>query len=368
MSEKIVNIDDVATLRDDTELTDDQVGLIYNSLKNEDKASQDNLKNAIDKTESTQYTSEDNNVIEAQDMIPGVDAIPSNLKYEETTGEIEETEENIKDTLEMYGIKDEDVELMLDVINQYKNDKNVSITNIYNKLPASFKTMVDNLAMLEGAPKDFKQLRAMRNAATRTLLDEFINDSKLSKAVEDYTKEVSDAINEMETGYNKIINDAINDAFDKIDKIEAENPTQAANIKAIKQAFKDAVELELQLNIASHTSSKKIAKWATRFSGEVIYFNKKVSNNIAGVKIPDISELVPIIKSALPQYTHDEIKQFLCVVVRSIDKIDINTLYGISYIYSMISNIYKYKFCAINDEKGEKIFGNISRVIDAILS
>ena len=102
-----------------------------------------------------------------------------------------------------------------------------------------------------------------------------------------------------------------------------------------------------------------------RFKDDVYYFNKKVNNNTFGVKVTNIEEIIPIIKVALPQYTEEDIKKFVICICRTIENID--ELAGIAYEYRMVASIYKYKFVPI-DEKGEVIFENISKVIDAILS
>lgn len=340
---------------------------VYQKLSGIDKKSTDKLNAAETKTDKSDYRKEDNTEITPQDVIPGVNAVPQNVASDdEELTKIEETADNIKDVLSTYGeITDDEVEEMLKLISEVKQGKS---DKLYSRLPKIFKSMVDGLVMHSLDPSMKKnQINQIRNAGAKTLLDEFINDAKFSKAIEDYNSEMSNVMNEMGTEYSSLITEAIDKTFSKIDEIAAENPEQAKNIIAVKDAFEDALTFNKQFEIASHTSYKKISKWGDRFKDEVLYFNKRVSNNSAGVKVPDISELLEIIKIALPQYTDDDIKNFICVIIKSVYTIDVNSLAGIAYIYKMISSIYTYKFVVI-DEKGEEIFKNISRVIDAIIS
>lgn len=343
----------------ETKLTDDQVHHIYNELSEIDKTSADNLKAAEEQTESSNYTSEDNNVIEVIEEIPGVNVVPENI-----SSNIEENENDIKDVLELYDLDDESVIQMLKLIDDYKAG---NTSHLYSKLPEKMQSMVNGVIMTEtgGSPINIKNLTAYRNSTAKMLIDSFISDAKISAAVDDFNKEMSMTMDEMNTEYDKLLNDAIDNVFNKIDEIRSEDPNQAEKIESVKYAFDTATTFEKQLQFAKRTPSNKFNKFITRYKDDVYYFNKRVNSNSIGVKVNDIEEIVPIIKNALPQYTEEDIKKFVICICRTIENID--ELAGIAYEYRMISSIYKYKFVPI-DDKGEIIFENISKVIDVILS
>lgn len=355
-SETVININDLGI--DVHELTDEQVHHVYDELSEVDKASTDNLAAAEEETESSDYTSEDNNVIEACEEIPGVDVIPSNIA--ET---IEEDENDIKDVLSNYDLDEESIVKMLTVIDEYKAGNKSSL---YFRLPPKMQEMVNGILLTEtGGRIDRKQINAARNNIARMLIDEFINDAKITAAVDDFNQELSSAVVQMNKEYEEMLGSAIDNTFNKIEEIRAEDPVQAERIESVKAAFDDASSFKRQLEFAKRISPKKLNKMLTRYADDVYYFNKKVNSNTIGVKVPNIEEIVPVIKIALPQYTEEDIKKFVICICRTIQ--DIDEISGISYEYRMISSIYKYKFTPI-DEKGEVIFGNISKVIDAILS
>lgn len=352
-TDMVLNIDDLGM-----KITNDQIHHVYNELSDVDKASTENLAAAEEETESSNYTSEDNTVIETTEVIPGVDVIPSSI-----TDDIEENENDIKSVLDSYDLDDESTVQMLNVIEEYKSGKQSSL---YSRLPKKMQDMVNGIVLTEtNGNVSPKQIMPMRNTIAKMLIDDFINDAKISAVVDDFNKEMSSTINEMNIEYDNMLGDAIDSVFNKIEEIKNENPEQAERIESVKNAFDNAITFEKQLEFAKRNSSKKFNKFLTRYTDDVYYFNKRVNSNTFGVKVSNIEEIVPIIKYALPQYTEEDIKKFIICICRTMENID--EIAGISYEYKMISSIYKYKFTNI-DEKGEIIFGNISKVIDAILS
>ena len=337
-------------------LTDEQVHHVYDKLSEVDKVSTDNLNNASEETESSNYTIEDNTEIQAIDEIPGVNITPASIAES-----VKETEKDIREIFDEYDLDDNSIVEMLKVIDEYKAGNQSSL---YSRLPASIKKMVDGIFMTETNAHgnvSIKQVIPMKNNIAKMLVDSFINDAKISASVENFNSEMASAINEMNTEYDSMIGNAIDNTFNRIEEIRATDPDQAERIEVMKKAFDDAITFEKQLEFANKTSWNKFNKLLRRYEDEVIYFNNRVNNNFAGVKVPNVDELVPIIKYALPQYNENHIKKFIICICRTME--DVDTLAGIAYEYKMISSIYKYKYTNI-DEAGEAIFNNISKVID----
>ena len=343
----------------DAKMTDEQIHHVYNELAEVDKTSTDNLAAAEEATESSNYTSEDNNVIEAAEQIPGVDVTPSNVAEE-----IHETEKDIKDVLDLYDLDDAGVAQMLKVIEEYKAG---NTSGLYNRLPSKMQDMVNGFIAAEAGsiPVGIKTINTMRNSTAKMLIDEFLSDAKMSTAVDEFNSEMADVMTEMNAEYDRMLNEAIDGVFSKIEEIESEDPEKAERIRQVKNSFDAAAEFNEQLEFAKRTPIKKFNKFLNRYKDDVHYFNKRVNSNSFGVKVTNIEELVPVIKLGLPQYSEDEIKLFVISICRTIPNTD--ELAGIAYVYRMVSAIYKYKFTSI-DEKGEIIFNNISKVIEAILN
>lgn len=357
MTEEIKNENITNTNEVSKPLTDEQIHNIYDTLSDIDKKSIDDLNAAEQETGEINYTSDDNNEIEASNIIPGVDAIPLNI-----VNSINESQENIKDALNPYELDEKSTVNMLNLIEEYKKGNK---SNLYSKLPAAFKNTVDMITEQEIKNSAGSTLQ-IKNAAAAMIIESFINDAKMSASVEEFSSEMNKTVSEMSIEYDTMINKAIDDTFSKIDDIRAENPEQAERLESIKNAFDSALSFEDQLNYVKNISSYALRKSLNDYADTVTRFNTKVNNNTFGVKVPKIEEIIPIIKRALPyKYTNNDIKKFIISICRTSK--DPKDLAGTAYNYRLISSIYKYKFTAI-DEKGEAIFNNISKVIDEIKS
>lgn len=344
------------SIAEETKLTENQVHKIYNDLSNLDRNSTEKLAEAAKETDEVNY--KENNEIQTEEDIPGVNAIPA------SSVEVEDCKhkpKDIKEVLNDYGISDEESVVMLKLIEEYKDG---NTNRLYNRLPDTFKNMVNGILYSESKIISPKNINAMRNSIAKMIIDEFINSAEFTAVVNEYNTEMESVINDMNEEYNNLISGAIDSVFNKIDDIKKENPEQANRIESIKNAFDNAKTFSDQLDFASRISSNKLNKWLNRYSDSILYFNNRVNKNSFGIKINNIEEIVPIIKAALPQYTEDDVKKFVICIIKTMK--DPEELEGIAYTYRMISNIYKYKFTAI-DKEGEIIFGNISKVIDAIL-
>lgn len=356
MKNNVINLDEKKTT-----LSESEVDKIYNTLSDYDKKSEEDLNKAKEETENTNYTEITES--ESNTEIPGVGVTPES-SYD--LNKIKESSSDIESILNEYGISDDETSQMINIIEEYKSGKT---SNLYNRLPDAFKRMTDGLVMADGNPievSNIKQLQAYRNAAAKSLIDEFIHDAKFNKAIEEYNDEMSNMVKEMNDEYDSIMSGAIEDTFKRIDEIRSTDPETASRVESIKNAFDSAITFEKQLEVAKTLTPKKLNKLMMRYDDEVFYFNKRVNSNNIGVKVPNINDLLSVIKLALPQYTEEEIKKFIIVMVRSIIPMDITDIATISYIYKMVQSIYYYNFINI-DDKGEVIFGNISKVIEAII-
>lgn len=327
-------------------ITDNQVKDIYNKLAPEDATSTELLKAAEEETESTEYS--DIEEIEIDDSIAGVN-----------TKKVNPTENDYREVLDEYNITNEEAKSMIDLINNYRSgDTN---KNYYELLPKSFKDIADgirNSSAMQGQ-------KVSRNNAAMFLLDQLINDSEFTNIMNSFQSEFANIATEMNTGYNKILSDAFNEVFENIDKIETEDPEKAKTIRAIKAAFDKSIVFDDQLEYAKKIGANKLTKLAGRLDSEAIYFNKKV--NATDVKIPDISELVPIIHDKLPDYDIETIKKFIIILCKTMEDVDVeNDVAGLAYIYKTINNIYIYRFIDIADENATLLFRNIATVLDCI--
>lgn len=355
-----------------TKLTEDQITKIYDKLEEENKIKEALIK-AEKETEESNYTEVSElqgeaiiNPICTSDQLKemGLDDDTIEFLKDVKIGDkslcIDEAEDNYKEVFEEYDISDEDGIKLLDAINKYKNTEEVD----YDTLPQKIKIIVDGLRITgEG--------KISKNAATKVLLDSFINDAKFSKAVDSYNKEMNDLLLETDKVFGQLFKSSIDELYsdDYIDKLKEENPEQADQIQNIKNNFTKSREFKEQLDYLDHVSDKKLNKFLNRYGSECGYFNTKFNNNKYGIRVPKIEELYPIIKRARAGFTESQIKKFIIVIIKSCYKLDQNNINDLSYVYKMISNIYVYQYATVfDDDNTKELFENISNVIRKIIN
>ena len=336
-------------MEDKTKLTDEQVSKVYNELAEVDQASTNALKKAEEETESSNYTELEK--IETESYITDIGSI---------NAEVNESTDDYKELFEQYNLTENDVKSMIDIVDKFK--RNIDM-NYYQVLPESLKNIADGMRSVA-----IKQgVKASKNDSARFILNELVHDAKMNNAFNTYIEEINATALEMDEQYKLLISDAFNQAFNKINDLEVSDPEQAKKLKAVKAAFEDAISFNKQLQYVEKTTANKLQKYAKKYSNETAYFNNLV--NVTDVKIPDIRELPQIIYKALPQFSINEINVFIVVICKSVYNIDMENIVDLAYIYKMISSIYDYKFTNnYLSEDAEKLFGNIAKVITAIIN
>ena len=304
-------------------ITEEQATQIFNTLVVEDPISAEKLKEAEEITQSEEYT--DIEEISEEQFIPGM--------IENT---VQETTEDTKEVLEAYGINEEETAKMIDIIEKYKNHADI---DYYDALPDNFKAIADGFKNY-GDPSGKK---IGKNQAAMLLLDELIHDSQFNNAMDNFQKEINGIVYDMNVEYNKLFTDAFNETFAKIDDLKVSDPEQAEKIIAVKQAFEDSTKFDRQKEYLNGLSAKRLAKLLKHYDNEVSFFNKYI--NVTEVKVPDVGELLPIIKNNLPVE---------------------HNVADMAYTYKLISGIYMYKFTQSVSEEEFLLFGKIAEVIDSL--
>lgn len=333
-------------------ITNEQIKKVYDTLSEFDKDS-DKINKAKKLTEESNYDSSEKIELDSDNVIAGVNST-----------DINNVKENYNDYTEVfkdYDINENDVEELINLIKKYKNNEDI---NYYKNLPESVKKYADGIRSVSIS----SGYNMSRNESAKTILKEFVNDAQVKNVIDSFQTELNDTMIEMNTNYDRYILEAFDEAFSKIDEIEATNPEQAKNIRDVKKAFEDAITFSKQKEYIEKTSANKLNKYLNKYNGEIAYFNNRV--NVTEVKVPDINELVPIIHEALPQFSIENIKKFIIVICKSNYDLDVeHRLIDLAYIYRMISIIYGYKFVTdFSNESTKKLFDTIADVITSIIN
>lgn len=362
--------------KEDTVLTDDQVSKVYDTLEvKSENSNKDKLEEAEQETENSNY--EEINPMETQGVgTPQIneealrEAGLSDEYIEELKNtpnldmNIEETENDYRETFKEYGISDEDSIEFLKVIMQYKND--CKSEGLYNRVPQSVKNLADGLVVVGKN----ESVKVSKDNATKVLINSFINDAKFAKSINDFNEEMNNLYIKTSEEYKYLMNEYIEGLYKDIDRIRVEDPNKAETLEKIKKAFEDASKFTKELEYLDHTSAKKLKKAVQNsYDNECFYFNKKV--NATDIKLPDIREMYPIIKKALPGFTELQIKEFIVTICKASYNLNVNNIDELAYIYRAIENIFAFRLIDIADFESDfakEIFGNVSVVIKKIIN
>lgn len=362
--------------KEDTVLTEDQISKVYETLEEKsENSNKDKLEEAKQETENSNY--EEAKPMETQGVgTPQFDeealreAGLSDEYIEELKNtpdidmNVSEGENDYKDAFKEYGISDEDSIELLKIIMQYKNDGKSE--GLYDKVPQSVKNLADGLVVVGKG----ESVKVSKDNATKVLIDSFINDAKFSKSIDEFNEEMNDLYIKTSEEYKYLMNEYIEGLYKDIDKIRVEDPEKAETLERIKLAFDNAGKFTRELEYLNHTSAKKLKKAVQNsYDNECFYFNKKV--NATDIKLPDIREMYPIIKKALPGFTELQIKEFIVTICKASYNLDVvNRIEDLAYIYRSVENIFAFRVIEMADFESDfakEIFGNVSVVIKKII-
>lgn len=259
-------------------------------------------------------------------------------------------------------LSEQDTVTLLNIIMDYNNNND---GKYYDRLPLKVKELADGIRMSSPTkmPKD---------SSAKFILSNLVRDAQFGKLMDDYSHDMANVMNDMHGEFQAIIKESFDDLFSNIEKIKEANPDQAETLDRFYNSFTEATTFNKQLDYLDGLSKKKLKKWTTRFNDQCFYFNKKVNsdaNKERGIKFADIRTLVPTIKKALNGFTDNQIKEFIVVFIKSIEKMDMEDVPNLFYIYGVTSAIDSFRFNKDFDtDLGKTLFGNITKVIQKINS
>ena len=363
-------------------LTNDQVSTIYNKLEEVDSNSNKEFLELDGEENNNDIPDED--IITDSSIFAGVEEFTEDKMREmgldeETINDLKDVEvdpkeiENVevsnKDYLEAaatyFELTEDDAKILLNILFKYKNNPQ---GKYYDELPEKIKQFADGIRANSPA-----EMKMTKNSSARFILSNITRDAQFGKLMDDYTNDMANVMNEMHGEFQAIIQESFDDLFSNIEKIKESNPEQAETLDKFYNSFKSATTFELQLEFIDRgVTKKKISKWMTRFDDNCFYFNRKVNsdaNRERGIKFADIRTLIPTIKKARDGFTEKQIKEFIIVFLKSIEKMDLTDTANLFYIYGVVSAIDSFRFNTDFDtELGKTLFGNITKVIQKIIS
>lgn len=330
-----------------TKLTPEQVHEISETIDNETAESTAVMDAACKETEETKY--DESTAISAGVNIPGVQPIVPTA---------EESKSNYVNAMKQYDLSEDEAMKMFNIITAYKSGER---KGLYNMMPTRMKIIIDEMAA-NGIGH-----RLNKDTTAGFLIESLVNDAEFEAAFDEYTRAMSEVSVEIDSEFSAIMKEAMEDTFDRIEEIRAEDPDKANRIQSVKDAFAKAENFDVQLAYLDRMNAKKLNKLYNRMNYELEYFNKRV--NTTEIKVPDITQIPGIISTAVSEVSSELAWKFALVIAESTMKLPIDmgeNLANLAYIYRLIENIYKYKYAAYTGSMPEAYFNQIKEVISKI--
>lgn len=290
-----------------------------------------------------------------------VDVAATDIKPIAELGETNiETDDN-KEILEMYGIRDEDMKTMYDLIRDY--DKGITTTNLYSKLPPSMKLMC---ASSVGSRKPSEL-----NAAAKTFIHELHSQFYTNKEFIDLQKSINEEIAKL-GDIGEVYDEYEAERMDKLDMVaekykEEGNMEKYQKIMDIKIPRDEAISFS-RLKEAAH-NIKRLDKVIRQYDKVCRDFNYKYkTNKTHEFTITDVRSIGLVLKRHLhgDKYTEEDVMKFVALFCKLCLNYNADEIKDHSFMYYTIRQVNLLDVYLRDNDKYKAILANIEEVINII--
>lgn len=304
---------------------------------------------------------------------PSTDEHASEYKADEETMEkidpyVETPSEAINNALKYSGINlsDDEVSDLLKLVLEFYNNRNIKV---YDRLPKMIKTAVDNYhkqAIVHRIRVNSKELIA------QAILNTIIHSNGFETSLTDMTSEFKKKMAEFNKEMREILDKNYQELFDKIDEFKETDPEKADKLIKVKEGFEAAQNLDILINYLNSDTPKNIKRYHQHYNSEVVDFYSKININainmhfsaLNGITDKMFGFITSYVKNNHLDYTTDEIKSFIVLLVRATKNLDYNDLKNITYIHKLLDSIYEYG--KTPNQKSYAMVKEIIKVLDMI--
>ena len=234
-----------------------------------------------------------------------------------------------------------EVKEFIELISEYESNPKMKT---YNKLPKSIKGYVNKLYTINIAGKSRKRTNGItKEVCSKYFLDSFSQSAAFDLNIENFNMVTSEASYESNKEIKDIFQNSYDELFGKMDELREEDPAAADYIQSIKDAFDDALTFNRQKEYIDNDKPRNVRKYYQHYNSEVLGFNKLINANPHNIKLPNIDELLPVIKRWAGLST-DESKSVVVCLIRTYLSMDKSDIIQLGYIFKSIDNIYGLRF------------------------
>ena len=339
-----------------TQLTDEQIDMISDAIKEEQENNPDSklMKEISDKIDSGELDNKGEFVnatvsvdpSTGEKQIVGVDEKEiggeTTLDDEISSEPIELDDSTINKSIsDKFNISDVEIASLITVVRDYQSGS-ISTGEAFERLPESIKLNFNSEAVKAGVPKN--EIKAYRNMFVKEMLGDIIMDAEndqltvnLDKQLADIYREYGDNISVLYQSnlYDKIISldkkiEDINNSEDD----EEEKTRKTDLLKRIIHSLHQSYQLDDFYAFASHTKIKPFELEKPK----KLYDDFKAKYNNSKYLIQDIENIIPVLQNhvGFDEVTANKFAILFCKYTRNMKSYNLDEH---SFMYYLISNI-----------------------------
>ena len=264
-----------------------------------------------------------------------------------------------RDTLKDFGIREEDMITIFQLIREYNNG---NITNMYSRLPSTFKLQCANAV----CSTDRKNL----NYAAKEFIKELSSQFKINKEFIDVQKSLSEEINKLDIGtaYSEYDAQRMNKLQLVADKYKEDgNMVKYQKIMDIKDPHDEAISF-IRLKEAAH-KIKRLDKLIKRYDQVCRDFNYKYTQNTNhNFSITDVRSIGLCLKRHLngDMYTEDDVMKFVVLFCKLCMNYNADDIKDHVFMYFTIKQVNLLDVYLEDKQEYKDIIHNVEEIICTI--
>lgn len=262
-------------------------------------------------------------------------------------------------------VSSEDAMQLIDVMNRYKSGEKF---NVFEALPESLKTVINQEAMSAGADK------ATINFFAKNFINDLVNNTYIDNEIKDFNSELKEVLSPMNNISGTIMDEYSDEVYEKFttkmeeeaEKIKDVDPEKAEQLITVSNNYKQAFDFSrVRDNITKTPSNINRAYKEARDSWKKFCNKYREAINNVNPKPRDVEHCLMTLMTQ--GYSEEYTKTFIVLLAKTItDAIEIGTVEEHIYAYYASNAIYTIAFTNNNSNTNKIVEDNLLDIMNKI--
>lgn len=262
-------------------------------------------------------------------------------------------------------VSSEDAMQLIDVMNRYKSGEKF---NVFEALPESLKTVINQEAMSAGADK------ATINFFAKNFINDLVNNTYIDNEIKDFNSELKEVLSPMNNISGTIMDEYSDEVYEKFttkmeeeaEKIKDADPEKAEQLITVSNNYKQAFDFSrVRDNITKTPSNINRAYKEARDSWKKFCNKYRETINNVNPKPRDVEHCLMTLMTQ--GYSEEYTKTFIVLLAKTItDAIEVGTVEEHIYAYYASNAIYTIAFTNNNSNTNKIVEDNLFDIMNKI--